>query len=63
MKHKLVKWGVIATICLGSYGMAEARGWALGGTEVKDPITQKDLRSGTPGSWHYVFWYHGTRGK
>ncbi|MDA1267377.1 MAG: hypothetical protein O2816_20030 [Planctomycetota bacterium] len=63
MKAKLIKWALVGTFVLGTFGMAETRGWALGGKKVKDPITQTDLRSGTPGSWHYVYWYHGTRGK
>ncbi len=50
MKFKFAKWGVVAAFFLGFYGLAETRGWAMGGTKVKDPITQQDLRSGTPGS-------------
>lgn len=63
MKFKFAKWVLVGVFALGIYGLSENRGWALGGNKVAEPITQKDLRSGTPGSWHYVYWYHGTRGK
>lgn len=63
MRLKLFKWAVVATFVLGFYALSETRGWAMGGKRAKDPVTQQDLRSGTPGSWHYVYWYHGTRGK
>ena len=63
MTSKHGKWLVIGALVLGLYGLAETKGWAFAGNRVAEPITQKDLRSGTPGSWHYVYWYHGTRGK
>lgn len=60
---KLAKWGLIGTFVLGFYSMSEAQGWAMGGSKAPQPIKHEDLRSGSPGSWHYVYWYHGTRGK
>ena len=63
MKTKLFKWAVVGAFVLGGFGLAETRGWAMGGKKMKERITTGDVRSGSPGSWHYVYWYHGTRGK
>ena len=63
MRTKLIKWTLAGVLVLGTYGAAERTGWALGGNKAPGRIDQRDLRSGTPGSWHYVYWYHGTRGK
>jgi hypothetical protein len=61
--RKLTKWALIGVFTLGLYSLSEARGWAMGGKRAPEPVKREDLRSGTPGSWHYVYWYHGTRGK
>ncbi|MEM7311068.1 MAG: hypothetical protein AAF682_30640 [Planctomycetota bacterium] len=53
-------FGVLA---LGVYGLAEARGWAGDGKRVPERIEPSQLRRASPGSWTYVYWYHGVRGK
>ncbi len=53
----------LAVACVLFYGAAEARGWAFGGKKAPERIAPGQLRSASPGSWHYVYWMHGTRGK
>lgn len=63
MKLKLTKWLIVAATGLGFYYSAENTGLAFGGQKQTQPIDSKDLRSGAPGSWNYVYLYHGNRGK
>jgi len=58
-----LKWGLAAGLVLALYATAESRGWATGGRKVAEPVPHEQLRQSSPGSWHYVYWYHGTRGK
>lgn len=51
------------TCVLGLYWTAESRGFAFGGRSVPERINPDQLRSQSPGSWGYVYWYHGSRGK
>ena len=60
---KVLTWGVVGTLILGSYVGGETLGLASGGRTQKNPIPPDQLRQSSPGSWHYVYWYHGTRGK
>lgn len=54
---------VFFVLVLFLYWTAEARGWAMGGKQAPERIAPEQLRSHNPGSWHYVYWYHGSRGK
>ena len=51
------------TFVLGLYWTAESRGWAGGGRKAPERVDPGQLRSQSPGSWGYVYWYHGSRGK
>ncbi len=55
----------VALLTLLLYGMAEARGWATGGTKRK-PLPQSELRQSDLGYRSHrthVFWFYGFRGK
>ncbi len=53
----------IVVLLLGWYGIAEARGWASGGTK-RSPLSKKQLRQSNLGyRTPLIFWYHGYRGK
>ena len=41
----------------------ETSGRANGGRKAPAPIDPTQLRSSSPGSWTYIYWAHGTRGK
>lgn len=58
-----IAWSVVGGLVLLLYGAAETRGWAAGGSRAEEPIPRDQLRQSSPGSWHYVYWYHGIRGK
>ena len=62
-KKSIWIWLVFAGVVLGSYSTAEALGLAGGGHEAPDPIPHEQLRQSSPGSWHYIYWTHGMRGK
>ncbi len=52
----------VASVTLLLYAGAETFGWAAGGTR-RPPIPVEQLRQTSPGSWTYVYWHHGYRGK
>ena len=54
---------LLAAACLIGYVAAESRGWAFGGRKSPERIGPEQLRSASPGSWRYVYWMHGSRGK
>jgi len=53
---------VVVMGLLAYYGVAEARGWASGGTK-RPPVAQSHLRQSGIGYRNHLFWYHGFRGK
>ena len=61
MKHTLTLLFLI--LVLGVFWTAQARGWAFGGRKAPERVDPGQLRSTSPGSWGYVYWYHGSRGK
>lgn len=53
----------VAFLCLAGYAFVEARGVAFGGHSAPERVAPDQLRSASPGSWHFIYWAHGTRGK
>lgn len=48
---------------LALYLFAEFSGIAFGGSTKSQRIDPNQIRSSSPGSWAYVYWAHGSRGK
>lgn len=63
MQKRLFVYGFLVAGALFLYGSAEAGGWASGGKQAPEPVTQAQLRNTHPGSWTYLYWAHGVRGK
>ena len=62
MNLQILLAGLASLGSLGLYAAAEFGGWSGAGSP-KPPIPQQQLRQGNPGSWNYVYWHHGFRGK
>ena len=60
---KFIFYAVLIGVTLFVYASAEANGWASGGQTAPEPIQQAQLRNTNPGSWTYLYWAHGVRGK
>lgn len=54
---------VFGTIVLGLYLWAETSGVAFGGSKKEQRVDPREIRSSSPGSWTYIYWAHGSRGK
>lgn len=54
---------VYAAVVLGLFLWLETGGYAFGGSRKPQRIDPKEIRSSAPGSWTYVYWAHGSRGK
>ena len=45
------------------YVTAEFSGLAFGGSKKPQRVDPTQIRQSAPGSWTYVYWAHGSRGK
>lgn len=54
---------VWAAIVFGLFFWLETGGYAAGGTRKDARVDPKEIRSSSPGSWTYIYWAHGSRGK
>lgn len=63
MQKRLFLYAAIIAFTLSLYGSAEARGWARGGKKAPDSVDPAQLRNTNPGSWTFLYWAHGSRGK
>ena len=50
-------------VVLGSYLFAEFSGVAFGGSKKPQRLDPTQIRQQSPGSWSYIYWAHGSRGK
>lgn len=51
----------LAVIALSVF--LDMNGTARGGQKAPKPIDPNQIRTSSPGSWTYIYWAHGTRGK
>ncbi len=63
MQKRLIAYFIFVAMTLSMYGLAEARGWASGGQKAPERIPPNQVRNVHPGSWTYLYWAHGMRGK
>lgn len=55
-------YAAFAALTLAGYVGLERTGWATGGS-ARPAIPTEQIRQAPPGSWQYVYWSHGYRGK
>lgn len=53
----------MGALVIGGFILLESSGWARGGSRAPQRIDPKQIRSSSPGSWTYLYWTHGSRGK
>lgn len=54
---------VYAAVILGLFYWLQTSGHAAGGSRKDARVDPKEIRSSSPGSWTYIYWAHGSRGK
>lgn len=54
---------VFGLAVLALYVTAETSGMAFGGSKKAQRVDTSQIRSTSPGSWTYIYWAHGSRGK
>jgi hypothetical protein len=50
-------------VVLALYLWLEMTGVAFGGAKAPQKMDPTQIRSSSPGSWTYIYWSHGSRGK
>ena len=63
MQKRMIAYALVVASSLSVYGMAESRGWASGGSKAPERIPPNQVRNSHPGTWTYLYWAHGVRGK
>ena len=53
----------LGVAALFMYVTAEFSGLAFGGSKKPPRVDPTQIRQSAPGSWTYVYWAHGSRGK
>ena len=54
---------VFGAAVLVLYFWLEMSGVAFGGSKAPERMDPNQIRSSSPGSWTYIYWHHGSRGK
>lgn len=54
---------IFGALILGLYLFVETSGVAFGGSKKEKRVDPQQIRSSSPGSWTYIYWAHGSRGK
>lgn len=54
---------IFGILVLGFFLVLQTSGRASGGSKAPQRMDTKQIRSSAPGSWTYVYWAHGVRGK
>ena len=54
---------IFGAVVLGLFLFLQTSGRASGGSKVPQRMDTKQIRSSSPGSWTYIYWSHGVRGK
>ena len=54
---------ILGVVVIALYLWLEMTGMAFGGSRKEQRIDPTQIRSASPGSWTYIYWAHGSRGK
>lgn len=54
---------LFGAMIIALYVGLEMSGVAFGGSRKEQRVDPTQIRSAAPGSWTYIYWAHGSRGK
>lgn len=66
MRRDRIVYALMALFTFGIWFMAEKNAWGGSGKQAPEKLSPDQvhqIRSGTPGAVHFVYWSHGYRGK
>ncbi len=54
---------VVGAVLVAGAAAVEMSGIAFGGSRKAQRVDPSQIRQSSPGSWTYIYWAHGSRGK